>query len=220
MVFQGDFLDTKSVDDRNGVLYFLNVPPGPRLYLGFSCASVSPYSPWSAHTADPSSSSPSLEPLPSIFSVYVAIASSVDVHLILYHQSIGPLYPFPNYEILKSMLIAASSYCAMSLVCCFVISPETVNHAYLGMMSTILTDAKTMLVSQDDLLSPQPGDFGPRCPKLKALIEIRVAVMSMYQSRNYPSHRFLMPLFTPWLFSEWIDNPPSKRVQRRSLERR
>src|ERR1700730_18360995 len=122
---------------------------------------------------------------------------SIDVNLIVFHQSIGPLYPFSNYHILKSILIAASSYCAIALLCCFVIFPETVNHAYLGLMSTILAEVKEMLASQDDLLSPQPGDFTPGCPKVKALIGTRVAVMAMYQSREYLSHHLLRLLFTP-----------------------
>jgi hypothetical protein len=60
-----------------------------------------------------------------------------------------------------------------------------VNHAYLGLVSTILDKVKAVLASQDGFLSPMPGDFGPRCPKLKALIGTRVAVMTMYQNREY-----------------------------------
>jgi hypothetical protein len=74
----------------------------------------------------------------------------------------------------------------------------------------ILSKVKAMLASQDDLLSIQPGDFGIGCPKLKALIGARVAVMAMYQSCNYPSYHLLRLLFTPWLTSERIDDPPSK----------
>ncbi|KAI0254490.1 hypothetical protein BJV78DRAFT_1338541 [Lactifluus subvellereus] len=96
--------------------------------------------------------------------------------------SIGPLYPFANYKILNSILIASSGYCAIALVCCFVFFPETVNHAYLGLVSAILDKVKTLLASQDGWLSPMPGDFGPGCPKLKALRGTRVAVMTMYQT--------------------------------------
>jgi hypothetical protein len=99
--------------------------------------------------------------------------------------------------ILKSILIAASSYCAIALLICFVIFPETVSHAYLGQMSMILDEVKAMLASQDDLLSPQPGDFTPGCPKVKALIETRVAVMAMYQNREYSSHHLIRLLFMP-----------------------
>lgn len=105
--------------------------------------------------------------------------------LLLSSQSIGPLYPFANYEILNSLLMAASAYCAMGLVCCFVFFPETVNHAYLGLISVILGKVKAMLMSQENLLSPSPGDFGPGSPKLKALAGDRAALMTMYKGREY-----------------------------------
>jgi hypothetical protein len=191
VVFQGDFLDAKSVNDCNDASCFLIVPSGPQLCLGFSWDSAPSYLAWFAHTSHPSSSSPSLGPLPSIFSAYVSIFILVDVNPIIHHQSIGALYPFANYEILKSIFIAASSYCAIALLCCFIIFPETVNHAYLGTMSTILAKVRAMLASQNDLLSPEPGDFAPGCPKLEALIGMRTGVMAMYQSREYPSHVLL-----------------------------
>lgn len=59
------------------------------------------------------------------------------------------------------------------------------NHAYLGLVSTILDKVKALLASQDGLLSPMPGDFGPGCPKLKALTGTRVAVITMYQNCEY-----------------------------------
>jgi hypothetical protein len=114
-------------------------------------------------------------------------------------QAIGPLYPFSNYKIINSLLLAASSYCAIALVCCFVLFPETVNHAYLGLISIILDKVKTMLVMQEHLLSPQPGDFTPGCPKLKMLTDIRAAIAGMYQTRDYPPYRLLRLLFTPSL---------------------
>ena len=172
-----------------------NVPPGPQPCLECSWDSAPSYSPWFAHIAHRSSSSPSLEPSPSIFSAYVAVSCSMDFRLIFCRQAVGPLYPFANYKILNSILIAASSYCAIALVCCFVIYPETVNHAYLGLISVMLAKVKAMLVSQEDLLSIQPGDFGIGCPKLKALIATRVAVMGMYQNCNYPSYHLRL-LFT------------------------
>lgn len=73
----------------------------------------------------------------------------------------------------------------MALVCCFVLFPETVNHAYLGLISTILGKVKAMLMSQESLLSPSPGDFGPGCPKLKALAGDRAVLMTMYKTREY-----------------------------------
>lgn len=100
-------------------------------------------------------------------------------------QSIGPLYPFPNYRILNSMLIASSSFCAIGLVCCLCLFPETVNHAYLGLISVMLEKVKALLAAQDGFLSPQLGDYSEECPKLKALIGLRAAVMTMYQSREY-----------------------------------
>ena len=75
-----------------------------------------------------------------------------------------------------------------------------------------------MLEGQNDLLSPQPGDFKPGCPKLKALLGIRAAVAGMYQTRDYPFYYLLRLLFTPSFFSGGVESPPSKRVQLRSLE--
>jgi hypothetical protein len=197
IVFQGDFLDARSVDDCNDASCFFIVSSDPQSCLGFSWHSAPSYSAWFAHTSDHFSSSRSLAPLPSTFSAYVAIPVSMDLNPIVHHQSIGPLYPFSNYMILKSILIAASSYCAIALLICFIIFPETVNHAYLSQLSTILDEVKAMLASQDGLLSPQPGDFTPGCPKVKALIETRVAVMAMYQTREYLLHRLIGLLFIP-----------------------
>jgi hypothetical protein len=143
-----------------------------------------------------------------MFSVYVALSSSMNAHLITSPQSFGPLYPFPNYEILNSLLLAGSSYCAIALFCCFILFPETVNHVYLGIISTILDKVQTMLSVQDHLLSPQPGDFGPTCQKLKSLLQIRAAVAGMFQTSDYPFYHILSLLFTPSLFSEDIDSAP------------
>ncbi|KAN0131986.1 Protein of unknown function (DUF2422) domain containing protein [Lactarius tabidus] len=109
------------------------------------------------------------------FSIFGTVATDI-------FCSIGPLYPFANYHILNSLLMAASAYCAMGLVCCFVFYPETVNHAYLGLISVILGKVKAMLMSQESLLSPSPGDFGPGSPKLKALAGDRAVLMTMYKS--------------------------------------
>ncbi|KAI0279079.1 hypothetical protein BGY98DRAFT_916273 [Russula aff. rugulosa BPL654] len=109
------------------------------------------------------------------FSIFGTIA--VDVFC-----SIGPLYPFSNYKILNSLVLAGSSYCAIALLCCFFLFPETVNHVYLGIVSTILDKIKTMLSVQDHMLSPQPGDYGPTCPRLKSLLQLRVAVAGMFQT--------------------------------------
>ena len=133
---------------------------------------------------------------------------SMNARLMTFPQSIGPLYPFANYKIINSLLLAASSYCAIALLCCFILFPETVNHVYLGIVSTILDKVQSMLSMQDHLLSPQPGDFGPKCMKLKSLLQIRVAVAGMFQTSDYPFYHLLRLLFTPSLFSVDIDNPP------------
>jgi hypothetical protein len=152
--------------------------------------------------------------------VYVVFSSSMNAHLISSPQSIGPLYPFPNYKIINSMLISASSFCAIGLVCCFVLFPETVNHAYLGLISVMLEKVKALLAAQDGFLSPQLGDYrhSEECPKLKTLIGLRTAVMTMYESREYASYRRLKLPLTVWLFSGRIESPPSKRVQHWPLE--
>ena len=142
----------------------------------------------------------------------------MNAHLIFSPQAIGPLYPFANYKIINSLILAASSYAAIALVCCFFIFPQTVNHVYLGLMSMILDKVKAMLMLQDSLVSPQPGDFGPECPKLKALKGIRIGVAGMYQTRNYPFDHPPMLLLRPSLFSGRIESPSSKRVQRWPLE--
>jgi hypothetical protein len=141
-------------------------------------------------------------------SVYVALSTSMNAYLITSLQSIGPFYPFANYKILNSLLLAGSSYCAIALLCCFILFPETVNHVYLGIVSTILDKVQTMLSMQDHLLSPQPGDFGPTCAKLKSLLQIRVAVSGMFQTSDHPFYHLLRLLFMSSLFSEDIESPP------------
>jgi len=106
------------------------------------------------------------------------------------------------------LLIAASSYCAIALLCCFILFPETVNHVYLGIISTILDKVQMMLSMQEHLLSPEPGDFGPSCPKLKLLLGIRTAVAGMFQTSDYPIYHLLRLLFMPSLFSDDFDTPP------------
>jgi hypothetical protein len=140
-------------------------------------------------------------------SVYVTLSTSMNVHLITSPQSIGPLYPFSNYKILNSLVLAGSSYCAIALLCCFFLFPETVNHVYLGIVSTILDKIKTMLSVQDHMLSPQPGDYGPTCPRLKSLLQLRVAVAGMFQTSDHPFYHLLKLLFTPSVFSGDIDSP-------------
>lgn len=73
----------------------------------------------------------------------------------------------------------------MALVSCFVFFPETVNHAYLGLISTILGKVKAMLKSQESLLAPTSCDLGPGSPKLKALAGDRAVLMTMYQGCEY-----------------------------------
>jgi hypothetical protein len=133
-------------------------------------------------------------------------------YLIFSSQAIGPLYPFSNYKIINSILMSASSYAAIALVCCFFLFPETVNHAYLGIIPIVLDKIKAMLEFQDHLLAPQPGDFTPGCPKLKALLGIRAAVAGMYQTCDYPSYHLIWLLFTSLLLSGGIESSSSKRV--------
>src|SRR6267154_1358378 len=208
-VFQGVFLDAGLVVDSTSQLYSLTFFPSvPQFYLGFSWDSAPWYLPWFAHIARLFYSSPSLVPLPSMFSVYVVLSTSMEAYLITSPQSIAPLYPFSNYKILNSLLLAISSYFAIALLCCFILFPETVNHVYLGIVSTILDKVQTVLSMQDHLLSPQPGDFGPKCPKLKSLLQIRAAVAGMFQTSEYPLYRLLRLPFTPPLFSVDIESPP------------
>ena len=191
-VFQGVFLDAGLVVDSTSLLFSLTIFPSvPQLYLGSSWLSAPLCLLWFAHIARLSSSSLSLVPLPSMFSVYVALSTSMNVHMITSPQSIGPLYPFANYNILNSLLLAGSSYCAIALLCCFILFPETVNHVFLGIVSTILDKVQTMLSVQDSLLSPQPSDFGPKCPKSNSLLQIRAAIAGMYQTSDYPFIIFL-----------------------------
>jgi hypothetical protein len=184
-VFQGRFLDAKSVvvvpkcvissdiPDRSSVMFGVFLSFGVMIF-----AIVRAYS-------------PSL----ILFSIFGTIAIDifcVRVYISYSHpctpncpsQAIGPLYPFANYQILNSVLIAASCYCAMALVCCFVFFPETVNHAYLGLLSTILGKVKAMLMSQEGLLVPNT-DLGSGSPRLKALVGDRTVLMTMYQNREY-----------------------------------
>ncbi|KAI9512001.1 hypothetical protein F5148DRAFT_1280228 [Russula earlei] len=111
--------------------------------------------------------------------IFFSIFGTIAIDIVC---SIGPLYPFSNYRILNSLLLSVSTYSAIAIVCCLALFPESVNHAYLGLISTILGKVKAVLASQDCLLSSQIGDVSPQSPKLKELLGTRVVIMTMYQS--------------------------------------
>ena len=121
-VFQGVFLDAGLVIDSTSQLWLCSLtflPSVPRLYLGFSWPSAPLYLPWFAHIAHLSSSSPSLVPFPSIFSVYVAFPTSMSAHLITYRS---PSVLCTLLRTTKSLIVCFSLHRAIAPSHFFVVS--------------------------------------------------------------------------------------------------
>ncbi|KAI0297584.1 hypothetical protein B0F90DRAFT_1819180 [Multifurca ochricompacta] len=128
------------------------------IFMGFGAM----YLPLFAHTARRWYSSPSLVSFPLTSS-----APSL------------PFWELQNPKRRSHHLVWILCHCAPLLLC---LLPRDGQPSIPGLISTILGKVKEMLSSQDELLSPKPGDFGPGCPKLKALTEARTILLTMYQN--------------------------------------
>jgi hypothetical protein len=101
--------------------------------------------------------------------------------LIFYPQTIGPLFPFAEYNLLNSLLIPVSIYMAIAIVVTIFVFPQTANHAFLGIVTLLLGQMKVLLDAQEDLLTAVPGSISPESPKILQLKAIRASMFTIHQ---------------------------------------
>lgn len=73
-------------------------------------------------------------------------------------QSFGPLIPAASYTIVSSFLISTSCYAAIALASIILIFPETLQHAYLDSVETLLKSMATFIEFQDNVLALKNSD--------------------------------------------------------------
>ncbi|KZT02812.1 uncharacterized protein LAESUDRAFT_729774 [Laetiporus sulphureus 93-53] len=82
----------------------------------------------------------------TLLSIFGTIA--IDIYC-----SYGPLFPFPQYTILNSLLISLSCYVAIGLVTIILVFPETLNHAALSSTSELLGHIGEGIMLQEEILN-------------------------------------------------------------------
>jgi Putative ER transporter, 6TM, N-terminal len=100
-------------------------------------------------------------------------------------QTIGPLFPFTQYNILNSLLIPVSIYLAIAVVVTIFIFPRTAHHAFLGTVTLLLGQMKVLLDAQEDLLTSAPGSIPPGSPKALQWGATRVSMFTIHQGRTF-----------------------------------
>ncbi|KAF5353705.1 hypothetical protein D9758_008696 [Tetrapyrgos nigripes] len=89
----------------------------------------------------------------TILSIFGTIA--VDIFC-----SIGPLFPAPQYNLLRSLLISSTCYCAVGLILTIFVFPESMSHSALRTFSDQLRRAKALIEIQDEVLKSKPEELG------------------------------------------------------------
>jgi hypothetical protein len=102
-------------------------------------------------------------------------------------QTIGPLFPFTQYNILNSLLIPVSIYIAIAVVVTIFVFPQTAHYAFLGMVTPLLGQMKALLDAQEDLLTSAPGSISPESPKALQWRATRVSMFTTHQRRTFMS---------------------------------
>lgn len=102
-------------------------------------------------------------------------------------QTIGPLFPFTQYNILNSLLIPVSMYMAIAIVVTIFVFPRTGNYAFLGTVTLLLGQMKVLLDAQEDLLTSAPGSIAPGSPKALQWRATRVSMFTTHQGRTFMS---------------------------------
>ncbi len=102
-----------------------------------------------------------------------------------YPQTIGPLFPFAQYNLLNSLLIPVSIYMAIAIVVTIFVFPQTANHAFLGTVTLLLGQMKVLLDAQEDLLTAVPGSITPENPKFLRLSATRASMFTIHQRRAF-----------------------------------
>ncbi|KAF8273497.1 hypothetical protein EI94DRAFT_1826225 [Lactarius quietus] len=134
----------------------------------------------------------------AVFGVFLAIGTFVFAIIRVYYKpliflsifgtiamdifcTVGPLFPFAQYYLLNSLLIPVSIYMAIAIVVTIFVFPQTANHAFLGTVTLLLSQAKVLLDAQEDLLTSVPGSITPESPKFLQLKATRVSMFTIHQ---------------------------------------
>ena len=117
--------------------------------------------------------------------MYVALTSTHQFLIPL--QTIGPLFPFGQYNLLNSLLIPVSIYMAIAIVVTVFVFPRTANHAFLGTATLLLSQIKLLLDAQEDLLTSVPGSITPESPEYLRLRATRISMFTIYQGCTFLS---------------------------------
>ena len=96
-------------------------------------------------------------------------------------QTIGPLFPFTQYNILNALLIPVSIYMGIAIVVTIFVFPQTANHAFLGTVTLLLGQMKVLVDAQEDLLSAVPESISPESPKILRLRATRASMFTIRQ---------------------------------------
>ena len=99
-------------------------------------------------------------------------------------QTIGPLFPFTQYNILNSVLIPVSMYTAIAVVVTIFVFPRTAHHSFLGTVTLLLGQMKVLLDAQEDLLTSAPGSIASGSPKALQWRATRVSMFTTHQGRT------------------------------------
>lgn len=102
-------------------------------------------------------------------------------------QTIGPLFPFTQFNILNSLLIPVSMYLAIAVVVTIFVFPRTGHYAFLGTVTLLLGQMKVLLDAQEDLLTSAPGSIAPGSPKALQWRATRVSMFTTHQGRTFMS---------------------------------
>jgi hypothetical protein len=100
-------------------------------------------------------------------------------------QTIGPLFPFTQYNLLNSLLIPVSIYMAIAIVVTVFIFPRTAHYTFLGTVTLLLGQIKILLDAQEELLTSVPGSITPGSPKSLQLRAMRVSMFTIHQGRRF-----------------------------------
>ncbi|KAK7451262.1 hypothetical protein VKT23_012602 [Stygiomarasmius scandens] len=81
----------------------------------------------------------------TILSIFGTIAADV-------FCAYGPLFPTPQYSLLRSLLIASAAYCAVGLILTIFVFPESMSHSVLHTVCDQIGRAKSLVEIQEEVL--------------------------------------------------------------------
>lgn len=95
--------------------------------------------------------------------------------------SYGPLFPFAQYTIIDSLLIALSCYVAVGIIVIVLIFPETLNHAFLVAACDLVGKVKALLDLQETVLSSAPEELASDAPLQAKIVGARAGIVGQLQ---------------------------------------